>query len=108
MRTSSVTVTFPLTITYEDAEQSIDLDCKISAMLNPGDPGCYRTPNGDGWPSTSPTVDLLDVVIDDTDCDGEPVAVTPEMQAYCRDYLEGAGYDRMFEAANEAASERYE
>lgn len=102
MRTSSVIVKFPLSITYEDAERSIDLDCRIEATINPGDPGCYRTPNGDGWPATGPSIDLLSVTIADTDCEGDPVNVTPEMHAYCREYLEGTGRDRLFEAACES------
>jgi hypothetical protein len=106
MKTTSVNVTVPLSITYELADMSIDLDCKVNALVHPGDPGCYRTPNGDGWPASGPEVDVLDIAIADTDCDGNQVVVSQEMRTWCLSYLNADGYERLLDAACEAANEK--
>ena len=47
--------------------------------IDPGDPGCWRTPNGDGWPETPASVELeaLEIVsVLPTDGSALPVPLT--------------------------------
>lgn len=39
--------------------------CTVTATVYAGDPGCYRTPNGDGWPPTGPEVEIVSVEVHD-------------------------------------------
>ncbi|RDJ34930.1 MAG: hypothetical protein DWQ19_08840 [Crenarchaeota archaeon] len=33
------------------------IDLELDYTYQPGDPGCWRTSNGDGWPATGPDID---------------------------------------------------
>lgn len=44
-------------------ERQIDVVANLVFRCEPGDPGCYRTPNGDGWPPTPPEYELQSIRI---------------------------------------------
>lgn len=41
----------------------IEVEYEINYVIDPGDPGCYRTPNGDGWPSSPACVEMTKLTI---------------------------------------------
>lgn len=59
----SVSRSRTITIPWEVEEliyngQSHEVFVELSLRFEPGDPGCYRTPNGDGWPPVPATIEL--------------------------------------------------
>jgi len=36
----------------------VTVNYSFTYTIDPGDPGCWRTPNGDGWPSEPASVEL--------------------------------------------------
>ena len=48
---------------FQFRERQIDVVANLVFRCEPGDPGCWRTPNGDGWPPTPPEYELQSVRI---------------------------------------------
>jgi hypothetical protein len=54
-----------------------EVEVEIAYDIDPGDPGCWRTANGDGWPSTPPTAEIRRIEVKEvTSPDGLPRPVT--------------------------------
>ena len=51
-----------------DTADSLGLGCveveyEMEYTVDPGDPGCWRTANGDGWPSSPPSIEMTSLTI---------------------------------------------
>lgn len=70
------------TLTLTDDNDDLRLNCcevevEIGYDIDPGDPGCWRTANGDGWPSTPPTAEVCKITVKEvTSAIGLPRPVT--------------------------------
>jgi hypothetical protein len=54
-----------------------EVEVEIAYDIDPGDPGCWRTSNGDGWPSTPPTAEIRRIEVKEvTSPDGLPRPLT--------------------------------
>lgn len=41
----------------------VEVEYEMEYTVDPGDPGCWRTPNGDGWPSSPPCIEMTSLTI---------------------------------------------
>jgi hypothetical protein len=51
-----------------DTDDSLGLGCveveyEMEYSIDPGDPGCWRTSNGDGWPSSPAFIEMTSLTI---------------------------------------------
>lgn len=81
-------MTYSLTLQDESDELQLgeaDVAVTLDYEIDPGDPGCWRTANGDGWPATPPSVELCGFAIDDVRATcGLPRPVTADvLEAVC-------------------------
>jgi hypothetical protein len=54
-----------------------EVEVEIAYDIDPGDPGCWRTSNGDGWPSTPPTAEIRRIEVKEvTSPEGLPRPLT--------------------------------
>ena len=72
----------------------------VEYELDPGDPGCYRTRNGDGWPEIPPSVTIIRVFLNGRWCDAEDVFDADTLDRWSTEILEQIGDEQA--AAEEA------
>jgi hypothetical protein len=41
----------------------VEVEYEMEYTVDPGDPGCWRTPNGDGWPSSPASIEMVNLEI---------------------------------------------
>lgn len=57
------------------------VEAELYYTIDPGDPGCYRTPNGDGWPEIPASVSLDAIsILRVSSPDGEAIELTQEQE----------------------------
>jgi hypothetical protein len=79
-----------------------EIDVTVKADCSAGDPGCRYTKNGDGWPPTSPTAEILSVVNDSNGIDISEKLSDDDMRRLEDMALEAAD-DDFLSGADEAA-----
>lgn len=65
-----------------------DSEVPAEYELDPGDPGCYRTRNGDGWPEIPPSVALLRLYINGSWSDAQDVLDAERLEKFEQQLLE--------------------
>ena len=103
----------PITIPWELSEFSFcgelyDVVISVTLRFEPGDPGCYRTPNGDGWPPTWPTVDLeqVRIVRADPPVDHEEFERTVRAYVYEMHECDTKEWNKLVDTASQEIVER--
>jgi len=79
-----------------------DAEVPAEYEYDKGDPGCWRTPNGDGWPEIPPSVCLLNLYLNGKWCDAQDVLSADRIERIETDILEQIG-DDLLAAAEEAS-----
>jgi len=76
----------------EEGAEKVDLIAfELEYDITPGDPGCWRTPNGDGWPPSGPEVEYYPKCIRLEFVNGEKRIPTPEEAKQAEDWLNRQG-----------------
>ena len=90
--------------THYDADDElglgfVEINYELHCTIDPGDPGCWRDANGDGWPAIPPSVD----------CDKiEIVSVIPQDGAALKEPLTVDWIERVRTLVDRVTQEQWE
>lgn len=93
-------------------EKVVQIVYCLEYTYTPGDPGCWRTANGDGWPASPPEIEWISKCIKLTFADGTERAPTLEEAEVASKWFDSFGSensnveDSIYEACVDAVENR--